>query len=48
MLPAHTFDLIDHDLLAELELTMNLIEAASATPGRLTRCQVDRILEVRP
>jgi len=38
----------DSDLLGEVELTTNLIIAASEADGRLTDDEIDRILGVSP
>lgn len=38
----------DNDLLAEVELTTNLIIAASESDGPLTQAQIDAILGVAP
>ena len=38
----------DGDLLGEVELTTNLIIAASEADGRLTDDEIDRILGVEP
>ena len=38
----------DSDLLGEVELTTNLIIAASEADGRLTDDEIDRILGVGP
>ncbi len=38
----------DSELLAEVELTTNLIIAASEAQGRLTEDEIDRILGVLP
>lgn len=39
-------ELEDADLLGEVELTMNLIVAASATDGHLSQDEIDQILGV--
>lgn len=38
----------DDDLLGEVELTTNLIIAASESEGRLTQDHIDRLLGVTP
>lgn len=38
----------DSDLLGEVELTTNLIVAASQADGHLSTAQIDAILGVRP
>lgn len=38
----------DSDLLGEVELTTNLIIAASEAPGDLTLAEIDAILGVEP
>jgi hypothetical protein len=48
MLPAVT-DLCDHTLLEELEMTLDLMEAATAATGlQLPSARVDEILGVSP
>ncbi|WP_460851318.1 hypothetical protein [Nocardioides montaniterrae] len=38
----------DDDLLSEVELTTNLIIAATASERRLPQVEIDRILGIRP
>ncbi|PVG81071.1 hypothetical protein DDE18_19855 [Nocardioides gansuensis] len=41
-------DLVDHALLEEVELTAELIVAASVSRTPLSRAEIDRILGVTP
>ena len=41
-------DLVDHALLEEVELTAELIVAASVSQAPLSRAEIDRILGVTP
>jgi hypothetical protein len=41
-------DLVDHALLEELDLTAELIVAASESEAPLSRAEIDRILGVTP
>jgi len=42
------FELVDHALLDELEMTTELIIAASQTDAPLSLAEIDRILGVAP